>query len=147
VRGGGVKFVNGIAPFSFKLEGLSLLKDMEPGDPQAFVKLVEGVLDPIMENLILVPVRGLQGIDLSKVFTRWLDFPNRVVGFYTSDFNGNPILLWVTFDRSLWTQAQVDGWIQRHQAYFVNQPQPKPPEESKEPRTMVDLMAKRGWKA
>jgi len=42
-KGGGVEFVNGIAPYGFEFDELSFLKDLEPGDPQAWVKLCETI--------------------------------------------------------------------------------------------------------
>jgi len=147
-KGGGIRYVDGIAPFGFKLAGLSLLKNLKPGDPQAFIRLVEGVLEPVFENLILVAVRDLHGVDLSKVFTRWVDFPNHILGFYSTDIAGNAILLWLTFDRKLWTQTRVDGWKAIHQSYFQLQPQPKPVEERKEPTTLADWVRRyEGWKS
>jgi hypothetical protein len=50
VPGGGIKFVNGVAPYGFKPKHISLLKDMEPGDPTSSVKLWEGITRKLKEH-------------------------------------------------------------------------------------------------
>jgi hypothetical protein len=46
VPGGSVHYVDGFAAKGFVFEGLSLLHELQPGDPKAFVKLMEAVFIP-----------------------------------------------------------------------------------------------------
>lgn len=46
IPGGSVAFVDGFAAKGFKFTGLSLLHELEPGDPRAFIKLVEAIYTP-----------------------------------------------------------------------------------------------------
>lgn len=42
-RGGGLEFVDGVAPYGFEFEELSLLHSLPPGDPQTWVELMEAL--------------------------------------------------------------------------------------------------------
>lgn len=50
VPGGGIKFVNGIAPYGFKPLDIALLKDLPPGDPSTTVHLWENVAKKLKEQ-------------------------------------------------------------------------------------------------
>jgi hypothetical protein len=41
IKGGGVEWVDGVAPFGFEYDELSLIKNMVPVDPDAWVKLMQ----------------------------------------------------------------------------------------------------------
>jgi hypothetical protein len=51
--GGGVKFVDGMAPFGFEFDELSLLENMTTGDPGSWVKLCEAMQS---DEFIYVPI-------------------------------------------------------------------------------------------
>jgi len=52
-QGGGIRFVDGVAPFGFEFDELSLLENMTPGDTKAWVKLAEAMESQEMQIKVL----------------------------------------------------------------------------------------------
>jgi len=57
VPGGGLKFVNGVAPFGFEARHISFLRQMKPGDPSTTVQLWESQIIPGLKTRAMSKIK------------------------------------------------------------------------------------------
>jgi len=113
-------------------------------------------LDEIRETLYYY-VKMVQDPALmvpKSFFVQWLDYANGIQALYADYvYASQPVLVGIKWFKSHgWTLPRVKDWLERHRTHYL-QPLPKPKpqlstnlQEGKEPRTLQDLMSKRGWK-
>jgi len=128
-KGGGVKFVDGLAPFGFEFDELSLLENLKPGDPQAWVKLMEAMES--QEMLIKIMKPNLSDFKEDSFRKVQIDVEQGIEALHaipkTGDNSYQPVALFF-YKLKGWNDQKVQQWLSDNPQYApANQPsQPTP---------------------
>lgn len=129
--GGGLKFVDGISPFGFEFEGLSLLRNLQPGDPEAFVRLVTLVeaITPESEEFFLLSLKDPAGFLNGMFSTAWIDQQQGVQGWFGRTGDSESLhLIAIIFQKGKgWTEEKIETWRVDHPQYFAEPELTQPP--------------------
>jgi RNAse (barnase) inhibitor barstar len=135
---------NGVAPRGIEFTSLHFLKNFEPGDPDAYVKVLEGVIKKLKErtapgpqDFILYPIRDLSAFMPEHFQANWVDQNLGIQALYSrlieSPASIQPFAL-LFMKASGWTPQKIDAWLADHPQYsrasLAPQPvgvQPAPP--------------------
>ena len=136
-----LKRLNGVAPRGITFTGLALLRDFEPGDPEATVEVWEGIVRRLKEasesrlkeqidlaEFIFFMVRDPAAFTQEDFSTVWVDRTNGIQGIYgrLKENPENPQPLALLFMKSNgWTAEKVQSWVRDHPEYTGN-PQASP---------------------
>jgi len=124
-QGGGLKFVDGIAPFGFEFDELSLLENLQSGDPQAWVKIVEAMESPEYIR------QSIKQADLFREETfreMWINLERGIMGIYAmSKENGDSYeLVELKFYKAKgWDSEKVSQFLTDNPQHGT-QPEPTP---------------------
>lgn len=114
--GGGVKFVDGFAPFGFEFDELSLLENMEPGDPTSWVKLEEAMES---QEFIQVTVRDMNAFKDDGFRETQIAPDSGVILVHGIPKEGDSFeLAHVKFYKMKgWTQDKIELWLRDNPQY------------------------------
>lgn len=130
IKGGGVEQVNGIAPFGFEFDEVSFLHKLTPGDPEAWVKLMEALFSEEGEFTVKV-VNDINSVDLTSLHSVWIDQQQGVQSLWGRRQDGTDVIVLISFANSLgWTPERVDEFFRLHPEYRRLQPTLTPPTQT-----------------
>ena len=129
----------GVIPYAFGFEEISFLRDLEPGDPQAWVKLAEAMESQEMHMHILEPNLNdfkddslrLTCIDSDKNIQALSGIPREGESYH-------PIIL--LFPKSMgWEHEKIKSWLQDNPQYAVSQRLKATQSNLAKPATQADV--------
>jgi hypothetical protein len=141
--------VDGVAPYNFELDELSLLENLEPGDPTAWVRLAEAMESQEMQIKVLRPNLSDFREDTFRKVVISPDLGVEELHAIPKTDNSNsyvPVALFF-YKVKGWTSDKIDLWLKDNPQYApqTQAPQPtsvapiveakKPPEPEKREET------------
>jgi hypothetical protein len=115
-QGGGMKFVDGVAPFGFVFEDLSLLENMEPGDPTSWVKLLEAMES---QEFVQVTIKDMNAFK-DDGFRETQIAPDSGITLVhgTPKEGGSFELAFIKFYKKKgWTRDKIESWLRDNPQY------------------------------
>jgi hypothetical protein len=115
-KGGGVKFVDGVAPFGFEFEELSLLENLQAGDPTSWVKLMEAMES---DEFILVTIKDMNAFKDDSFRETWTAPDSGVMLVHGIPKDGDSYqLAHVKFYKLKgWTLDKIQSWLNDNPQY------------------------------
>jgi hypothetical protein len=122
------KELNGHAPINITFEGLSLLEDIEPGDPRSSIKLWEGIIAKAKEQASAEPnefifylVHDPAAFLEERFSTVWVDQTNgvqSVYGYLREKLDSPQPMALLFMKANGWTLQKMAEWLQNHPQYI-----------------------------
>ena len=139
--GGGMLVTDkGVIPYAFGFEEISFLKNLEPGDPQAWVKLAEAMET---QEFTVVKFKDMNAFKDDSFRETWLnqDLGIKIVHGILKDGGESYIPAYLLFYKLKgWTSNKIEVWLRDNPQYspitqadisIVNVPSPLPEKEIK----------------
>ena len=115
-KGGGVKFVDGMAPFGFEFDELSLLENMQAGDPTSWVKLMEAMAS---DEFIQVTIKDMNAFKDDCFRETWTAPDSGVMLVHGIPKEGGSFeLAHIKFYKLKgWTLDKIQSWLRDNPQY------------------------------
>ncbi len=115
-KGGGIEYVNGFAPYGFEFEEISLLHNLTPADPNAWIRLAEAMES---EEYHIVQFAALNDFRPDTFRDTWIDLEKGIQMVNAIPKDGNtyaPVFLKFHKIKG-WDENKIELWLKDNPQY------------------------------
>jgi len=115
-KGGGIEYVNGFAPYGFVFEEISLLHNLSPGDPNAWVRLAEAMES---QEYHIVQFAALNDFQPNTFRDTWVSLEKGIQMVNAIPKDGStyqPVFLKFPKIKG-WNENKIESWLKDNPQY------------------------------